>query len=51
MVLAAGYSMLIELALLVSFRGLFEFDDVSHNSLGTAVGVLFVLGLRRLPKW
>ena len=48
--LAAGYSMLIELAQLVSFRGLFEFDDVIHNALGTAIGVLIVLGLRRLLK-
>ena len=36
--IAAGYSMLIELARLVSFRGLFEFDDVIHNALGTASG-------------
>ena len=42
--------MLIELARLVSFRGLFEFDDVMHNALGTAIGVLLVLGLRRLLK-
>ena len=48
--LAAGYSMLIELAQLVSFRGLFEFDDVIHNALGTAIGVLIVLGIRRVMK-
>ena len=48
--LAAGYSMLIELAQLVSFRGLFEFDDVIHNALGTAIGVLIVLGMRHLRK-
>ena len=42
--------MLIELAQLVSFRGLFEFDDVMHNDLGTAVGVLLVLGIRRVMK-
>jgi len=48
--LAAGYSMLIELAQLVSFRGLFEFDDVIHNALGTTLGVLIMLGLRRLRK-
>ena len=48
--LAAGYSLMIELAQLVSFRGLFEFDDVIHNALGTAVGVLLVLGMRRLLK-
>ena len=40
--------MLIELAQLVSFRRLFEFDDVIHNALGTALGVLLVLGMRRL---
>ena len=48
--LAAGYSKLIELARLVSFRGLFEFDDVMHNAIGTAVGVLIVLGIRRVMK-
>ena len=48
--LTAGYSMLIELAQLISCRGLFEFDDVIHNALGTAVGVLIVLGIRRLLK-
>ena len=40
--------MLIELAQLISYRGLFEFDDVIHNALGTAVGVLLVPGLRRV---
>ncbi len=48
--LAAGHSMLIELAHLVSLRGLFEFDDVIHNALGTALGVLTVLGMRRVLK-
>ena len=46
----AGYSVLIEPAQLVSFRGLFEFDDVIHNALGTALGVLLVLGMRKLLK-
>ena len=46
----AGYSVLIEPAQLVSCRGLFEFDDVIHNALGTAVGVLLALGIRRLMK-
>jgi len=48
--LAAGYSMLIELAQLISCRGLFEFDDVIHNAFGTALGVLLVLGIRRVMK-
>ena len=42
--------MLIELAQLVSFHGLFEIDDVIHNALETAVGVLLVLGMRRLVR-
>ena len=48
--LAAGYSLMIELAQLISCRGLFEFDDVIHNALGTALGVLIVLGLKRMLK-
>ncbi len=47
---AAEDSVLMEAAKLVSFRGLFEFDDVMHNALGTAVGVLIVRGIRRLVK-
>ena len=43
--------MLIELTRLVNFRGLFEFDDVIHNALGSAVGGLLVLGNRRALKW
>ena len=42
--------MLIELARLVSCRGLFELDDVIHNALGTALGVLLVLGMKWLVK-
>ena len=42
--------MLIELAQLVSYRELFEFDDVIHNTLGTVIGVLLVLGMRKLLK-
>ena len=46
----SNISVLIELAQLISYRGLFEFDDMIHNALGTAVGVLLVLGLRRVMK-
>ena len=38
---------IFKLAQLMSFRGLFEFDDVIHNALGSAVGVLIVMGLQR----
>ena len=46
----SNISVLIELAQLISYRGLFEFDDVIHNALGTALGVLLVLGLRQVMK-
>lgn len=45
---ATGFSTLIELAQLISYRGLFEFDDIIHNSLGTAIGVAVVMIIRKL---
>ena len=41
---------IFKLAQLVSFRGLFELDNVIHNALGTALGVLLVLGMKWLVK-
>ena len=39
-----GLSLTIELLQLVSRRGLFEFDDIVHNTLGTFIGVsIYVL--------
>lgn len=35
---AAGISLLIELLQLVTKRGLFEFDDIIHNTLGAIIG-------------
>lgn len=32
-------SVSIEVIQLLSYRGLFEFDDIIHNTLGTAIGV------------
>lgn len=44
----AGFSVLIELLQLLTHRGMFEFDDMIHNSLGTFLGAaLAVLILRR----
>ena len=34
----------IELTQLISHRGLFEYDDILHNTLGTVVGVAAVVG-------
>ena len=44
----------IETIQLVSHRGLFEFDDIVHNTIGTAIGVglnilMIALG-KKLPK-
>ena len=34
-----GFSVVIELIQLVAHLGLFEFDDVIHNTIGTVIGV------------
>ena len=44
--LAAGMSAAIELIQLATRRGLFEFDDIIHNTLGAVIG----FGLWRLLK-
>lgn len=38
----------IELAQLFLHRGLFEFDDIIHNTLGTVIGVCLFLLVRRI---
>ncbi|MBR5094874.1 MAG: VanZ family protein [Oscillospiraceae bacterium] len=49
--LGAGFSVAIELLQLLTARGLFEFDDMVHNTLGTLIGVaLAVLIVRRRGK-
>ena len=40
---AAGLSLVIEILQLVSGRGLCEFDDLFHNTIGEAVGIGFVM--------
>ena len=46
----SNISVLVELAQPISCCGLFEINDVIHNVLENAVGVLLVLGLRRVMK-
>lgn len=42
-------STVIEVIQLISHRGLFEFDDIFHNTLGTVIGIgVFVLITRLL---
>ena len=43
----AGFSVLIELLQLLTWRGFFEFDDMIHNSLGTLLGVALAVLLAR----
>lgn len=39
-----GFSTAVELLQLIGQRGLFEFDDILHNTLGTLIGVsIYVL--------
>ncbi len=44
MLLSAG----IELTQLILHRGLFEFDDIFHNTLGTVIGLIVFLFVRKL---
>ena len=40
LLIGIGISFSIELLQLVLCRGLFEFDDIIHNSLGFLIGIL-----------
>ena len=46
----AGFSLLIELLQLLLRRGVFEFDDLFHNTLGALLGVSLAVLLLRLKK-
>ena len=48
--LGFGCSALIELVQLITKRGLFEFDDIIHNTLGAAIGVGLWVLLRKAMK-
>ena len=37
----------IEIVQLITHRGLFEFDDIIHNTLGALIGVAVVVMIRR----
>jgi glycopeptide antibiotics resistance protein len=40
----------IEVIQLISHRGLFEFDDIIHNTLGTVIGIGMFLFISRAGK-
>ena len=39
---------MIELVQLMSRRGLFEFDDIIHNTIGTAIGFGLIVLIQKL---
>lgn len=47
---ASGISVGIEIAQLVTRRGLFEFDDIIHNTLGAVVGLGLWMLVRKALK-
>ena len=50
LLVAAGLSMGIDILQLISQRGLCEFDDVIHITLGAIIGVGLVMLIRHLLK-
>lgn len=48
LLVAAGFSIAIELLQLVTTRGLMEFDDVLHNMVGAVIGVAILLTAERI---
>lgn len=45
-----GVSVVIEILQLISQRGLFEFDDILHNTLGTFIGVSIYMLVETVVK-
>ncbi len=43
-------SIVTETFQLVLYRGLFEFDDMVNNTIGTILGVLLIVGIKKLMK-
>ena len=48
--IATGISLIIELIQLVSRRGLFEFDDILHNTIGVVMGFGIVCLYRKVKR-
>lgn len=45
-----GLSVTSELLQLITHRGLFEFDDIIHNTLGTLIGVSLIIIIEKVIK-
>ncbi len=48
--IGACFSGIIEVTQLFTHRGLFEFDDIIHNTIGTIAGVALFLLIRKMWK-
>ena len=48
--IAAGLSAMIEITQLVTHRGLFEFDDIIHNTLGATAGYGLMVFTRKAKQ-
>ena len=50
LLIGCGVSLGIEATQLITRRGLFELDDLFHNSVGVVIGVLIPIALRKLKN-
>ena len=46
--LGIGISVFVEMIQLITMRGLFEFDDIIHNGIGTVIGVVIWMIFSRI---
>ncbi len=46
--IGACFSVIIEVSQLITHRGLFEFDDIIHNTIGTFAGVAMFMLMREI---
>ena len=42
------FSCFIEIAQLITHRGLFELDDILNNTIGLMIGLLLTIGIKRI---
>ena len=48
--IGTGYSLIIEITQLVTHRGLFEIDDLIHNTAGAAIGFGLCVLMKRIKR-
>ncbi len=49
-IFAVSFSVLIELSQLILHRGMFEFDDMVHNTVGAGIGLAVLYVARKWKK-